>query len=96
MGVLPTLIGEPTEGVSYAGVKLLARAFDLVALAAGVRALETMRGMNVEEECQIRDEADCRKPVGGANFRFRQSATDDLVCISGQEEPIDQNDVSFG
>src|SRR6202022_1111383 len=95
MGVLPLWIRELTEGVSHLLVKIVARPFYPVALAPRVCSIESVRGVDIEEECEIGNKAAGCEPVGGADFGLGQPAPDDLICVCRQEEPVDQHSIQF-
>ena len=95
MGVLPLWIRELTKGVSNLLVKIVSRPLYSVAFSTRVRSIEPVRGVNIEEKCEIGNEAGGCEPVGGADFCLGQTASHDLVCIRRQEEPVDQHNIQF-
>ena len=96
MGVLPLFVRELAEGTRDALVKIVAGSLHPVAGATRIGAAEAFGGWHVEEKGQIRNEAGRRQTVGGAYLGLGQSATKDLVRISGQKKSIEQNHLARG
>jgi hypothetical protein len=83
------------ERVPDSRVKIVARLFDLVALTTRIGALESVCRVDIEEKREVGNEAGGGQPIGSAYLLLGQSTANDLVRVCGQEEPVDQNDISL-
>src|SRR2546423_4325519 len=95
MGVLPLGIGELAKSLSDSVVKVIVGALHPVARSACIGAAQALRGGNIQEQRQIRNEASGGETVGRPDFVLRQSASEDLVSVGRQEEAIDESHSAF-
>jgi len=89
--VLPRRIGEFPKGVCDTRVKVVAGFLHPVPRATGIRSLEPVCCGDVQEKREIGYETGGSKCVGGADFRLRQSAPDDLIGVRRQKETVEQD-----
>src|SRR4051812_7313582 len=94
MRLLPLRLREVAKRISNPFVEIIGGAFDTVAFAARVCSLEAFCWRHVQEQRQIGHKRGRRETIGGANLRFRQASSNDLVRVRRKKKTIEQNYVA--